>query len=58
MFELFKKIGIPEHPLNEIKELYKDFKIQVSIEKCKNLVDYTTGVEQTTTLLPFFLSSL
>jgi len=32
--------------LKENKKLYKDFKIQVSIEKYKNLVDCTTVEEQ------------
>ena len=55
-FELFKKFAIPDRSLNVIKILYKKFKIQVSNGKCKNLVDYTSGVKyKVITSLLFFL---
>ena len=52
MFKLLQKYGIPNRPLQVIKKLYRDFKIQIKIGKCKNLIDYTTGVNQGDNLAP------
>jgi len=35
MFKLLNKFGYPHRPLNAIKKVYKDFKIQASIGKYK-----------------------
>jgi len=52
MFKLLKTFIFPNRPLQVIKKLYNDFKIQIKIGKCKNLIDYTTGVKQGYNLAP------
>ena len=46
MFELLKKTIIPDRPLKVIKKLYKDFKIQINVGICNNLIDCPNGVKQ------------
>ena len=52
MFKLLQKFGILNRFLQVIKKLYRNFKIQIKIEKCKNLIDYTTVVKQGDNLAP------
>ena len=38
-----------------IKNLYKDFKLELTIGKFENLVDYSTGVKQGDNLTPILI---
>ena len=52
MLKPLQTIGISNCSLQVIKKLYRDFKIQIKIGKCKNLIDYTTRVKQGDNLAP------
>jgi len=52
MFKLLEKFGVPVRPLNVIKKLYRDFKIEIKVGKEKTLIDYSTGVKQGDNLAP------
>lgn len=45
ILKLLSAFGVPKRPLRVIKKLYKDFKIELSIGKCKKYADYSTGVK-------------
>ena len=50
MFKLLAKFGVSDWPIQVIKKSYKKLKIELSIDKYKNVVDYTTGVKQGDTI--------
>ena len=50
MFKLLAKVGVSDWPIQVIKKSYKKLKIELSIGKYKNVVDYTTGVKQGDTI--------
>ena len=52
MSKLSSKFGFPDRFLRVIKKLYKDFKIELKIGKCKTNVEYSTGVKQGDNLAP------
>ena len=55
MFKLLAKVGVSDWPIQVIKKSYKKLKIELSIGKYKNVVDYTTGVKQGDTIAPISL---
>ena len=52
LFALLEKFGILTRPLNIIKQLYKDFEIEIKLGKYKNNIPYSTGVKQDDNLAP------
>ena len=52
LFALLEKFGIPDRPLQAIKKLYKNFKIELKIGKCKSQFEYSAGVKQGDNLAP------
>ena len=50
LFKILEKFGIPNRVIMVIKNLYKYFKIKLTVGKFVNLVDYSTGVEQSDNL--------
>ena len=45
LFKLLEKFGIPDRVIMVIKNLYKILKTKLTVEKCVNFVDYSTGVK-------------
>ena len=43
---MLEKFGIPDRPLQAIKKLYNNFKIELKIGKCKSHIEYSAGVKQ------------
>ena len=42
LFKLLGKLGISDRVITVIKNLYKNFKIKLTVGKCINFVDYYT----------------
>ena len=52
LFKLLEKFRLPDRVIMVIKNLYKHFKIKLTVGKCVNFVDYSTGVKQGDNLAP------
>ena len=52
LFKLLEKFGIPDRVIMVIANLYKNFKIKLTVSKCVNFVDYSTGVTQGDNMAP------
>ena len=46
LFTLLENFGIPDRPLQAIKKLYKNFKIELKIGKYKSHIEYSACVKQ------------
>ena len=46
MFKLLGKFGIPKYLIRVIEKLYHEFQIEIKVVKCKERIDYQTGVKQ------------
>ena len=52
LFKHLEKFGIPDRVIMVFKNLYKQFKIMLTVGKCVTFVDYSTGVKQGDNLAP------
>ena len=52
IFKLFSKFGIPKYLIKVIEKLYHKFQIEIKVGKCKEKIDYKTGVKQGDNLAP------
>ena len=52
MFKLLGKFGIPKYLITVIEKLYHEFKIEIKVGKCKEKIDYQTGVKHGDNLAP------
>ena len=54
MVKLLGKFGIPKYLIRVFEKLYHEFQIEIKVGKCKEKIDFRTGVKQSDNLAPIF----